>query len=87
MFAKGGRPGKVPEKAQDARHLRRERNVRHIKAISKATPKSANVVQDLLCEVLIIMSSLLTSKTVNIPILNALGGEDGKCQPMPVESI
>ncbi len=56
----------------------------HIRVISKATPKSANVVQDLICEVLIIMSSILSAKTVNIPILTALGGEEGKCQPMPV---
>ena len=59
----------------------------HIRVISKATPKNANALQDLLCEVLIIMSSLLSAKTVNIPILNALGGEEGKCQPMPVNTV
>lgn len=58
----------------------------HLRTISKgtATPKNANALQDLLCDVLIIMTSLLSSKTVNIPFLNALGGEEGKCQPMPI---
>lgn len=58
----------------------------HIRTISKATatPKTANALQDLLCQLLIIMASLLSAKTVNIPILNELGGESGKCQPMPV---
>jgi len=61
--------------------------VSHIRVISKATPKSANVVQDLICDMLIVMSSLLSSKTVNIPILNLFGGEDGKCQPIIIENI
>ena len=51
----------------------------HLRTISKAsaTPKDANALQDLLCEVFIIMASLLSSKTVNIPLLNSLGGEEG----------
>jgi hypothetical protein len=36
---------------------------------------------------LIFASALLGSKTVNIPILNAFGGEDGKCQPMPIAEL
>lgn len=56
----------------------------HIRTISKATPKSANALQDLICEFLIIMATILSAKTVNIPFLNLLGGEEGICQPMPI---
>ena len=85
----GGAGGTVPEVRHEVSNLRREHIVSHIRTISKAsaTPKTANALQDLLCEVIIIFASLLSAKTVNIPILNSLGGEEGKCQPMPIIEV
>ena len=59
----------------------------HIRVISKATPKSADAVQDLICEMMIVMTSLFNAKNINLPFLNMLGGEEGKCQPVTIEDI
>jgi hypothetical protein len=80
----GGRYG-MPFPAAAKQSLRRERNMRHIRTITKTSPKSANVLQDLICEALLIMASVFSMKNISIPILGIFTNEDGGfCQPMPI---
>lgn len=52
--------------------------MKHIKHVTKLTPRRADVWQDILCTIAGTVVSLLTAKGGNVPLITWV---DDKCQP------
>jgi len=57
--------------------------MRHVRTISKSSPKSASELQDLICQVLTILSNVFSMKNINIPVLGIFTGEESACNAAP----